>query len=64
MVMGGGADDPMVGDCDPMGMGCGSDGPMVVVLVRHGFWFTNLLGSYGFWFGMMGLHLWRFDVVD
>ena len=26
MVVGGGGDGPMVGDCDPMGIGRGSDG--------------------------------------
>ena len=84
----------VVGDCGPMGMGRGSDGPMVmvevrrwrflfhlfffffflrwfvvVVLVWRGSWVTDPgfvcvwwvlvhrsgFGSYGFWFGVMGL---------
>ena len=44
MVMGGCGNGPMVGNCGLMGMGYGSDNPMVVVLVWRGFWFTDLLG--------------------
>ena len=53
MVVGGGGDGLMVSDCGPMGMGRGSDGPMIVVEVRHGSWVIDLLGLRvcdGFWF--------------
>ena len=44
MVVGGGSDGPMVGDCGPMGMGCESNDSMVVVLVLMGLgsWVTDL----------------------
>ena len=44
MVVGGGGDGPMVGDYGPMGMGCGFDGSMVMVLVLVGY------GSPIYWF--------------
>ena len=53
MVVGGGNDGSMVGDCGLMGMGHGSDNPMVVVEVRRGSWVIDLLGLRvcdGFWF--------------
>ena len=48
MVVGGGGDDgSMVGDCGLMGMGCGSNDLMVMILVpvgcglhSHGSWVT------------------------
>ena len=64
MVVGGGSDDPMVGDCGLMGMGRGSDGPMVVVLVPIGHGFDSLMvvdlagGSDGGGFFFFGL-LWH-----
>ena len=36
MVVGGGSDGPMVYNCGSIGMGHGSDGSMVVVLVPIG----------------------------
>ena len=57
MVVGGDGDGSMVGDCGLMGMGRGSDGPMIVVEVRRGLWVIDLLGLCvcdGFWFtGLM-----------
>ena len=53
MAVGGGGDGSMVGDCGPMGMSRGFDGPMIVVEVRRGSWVTDLLGFRlcdGFWF--------------
>ena len=40
MVVGGGGDGPMVGDCDPMGIGRGSDGRGFVFC---GLWVIDLL---------------------
>ena len=44
MVVGGGGDGSIVGDCGLMGIGRGSDSPMVVVEVRCGSW-----GSLIYW---------------
>ncbi|KAF3951441.1 hypothetical protein CMV_022902 [Castanea mollissima] len=43
MVVGGGGDGSMAGDCGPMGMGRGSDNPVVVVDVWRGSWVIDLL---------------------